>query len=110
LTSKRVAKELSIETDANLFARMAHEILKQGTEKYCPATPTESSDEVIDDFETSDLAREIAEYSDAIVRDPTDAETFHGRGLAHYDKGDYDAALSDFFRATELDSTYGAAY
>src|SRR5262249_31729148 len=65
LTSEKVTEKFSIDVNGDLFAMMTREIIEQGLKKYCAVVSSESSDE-IDDLESPDLDKEIAEYSDAL--------------------------------------------
>jgi tetratricopeptide (TPR) repeat protein len=65
-----------------------------------------------------DLA--IAEYSEAIRRNPNNPIAYYNRGLAYYqkrknakgdyDNGDYDRALADYTQALRLDPNFAVAY
>lgn len=46
--------------------------------------------------------RSIAAYGDAIARAPDDGSIYSRRALAHFDKGDYQAAAQDFEEARRL--------
>ena len=52
-----------------------------------------------------DLDRAIADYTRAIELNPTDAEAYHGRGIAHAAKGNYDEAIKDYDRALLLNQS-----
>jgi len=56
------------------------------------------------------LEEGIARYTDAIELAPGLALLYHGRGVAHRDRGDYDAALADFRRALELEPGRAITY
>ncbi len=46
----------------------------------------------------------IKAYSEVIERNPDLAESYYNRGLAYYNRGDYENALDDYNRAIEIDS------
>src|SRR5262249_15605097 len=52
----------------------------------------------------------IADFSEAIRRDPDYASAYHGRGLARRNKGALDLAIEDFDRALRLRPDGAAAY
>jgi tetratricopeptide (TPR) repeat protein len=41
---------------------------------------------------------------------PTDAKAYYDRGLAYYDKKDYDRAIAEYTQAIKLDPNYATAY
>ncbi len=51
----------------------------------------------------------IAAYTKAIEIAPT-AEAFTQRGVAHFDKEEWDAAIADYAKAIELDARHGEAF
>ena len=57
-----------------------------------------------------DLARALADYSEAIRLDPNDALAFNNRGLGYAAEKDYDRAILDFTEAIRLDPGYADAY
>src|SRR5262245_53095748 len=56
-----------------------------------------------------DIARAIADYDEAIQRDPSQAAVFHNRGIACAAKGDFDGAIADYDEAIRLNPKYAAA-
>jgi tetratricopeptide (TPR) repeat protein len=52
----------------------------------------------------------IADYSQAIRRDPENAAAYNNRGRAYADTGDYDKAITDLNQAIRLDPKYADAY
>ncbi len=52
----------------------------------------------------------IADYTQAIRLDPTDASAYYGRGLAYFFTGDYDSAIADYTEAIRLDPKNAMAY
>ena len=52
----------------------------------------------------------IKSCSQLIGTAPTDAVAYFHRGAAHYAKGDFANALSDYSKAIEIDPAYAAAY
>lgn len=52
----------------------------------------------------------IADYDEAIRRDPTNARAFNNRGLARAAAGQADQALADYAEAIRLDPGYTRAY
>ena len=54
----------------------------------------------------------IKSFTDAIIRDPQDAEAYYNRAVVHQSKPspDYDQAFSDFNRAVELNPKFAEAY
>jgi tetratricopeptide (TPR) repeat protein len=62
-------------------------------------------------LERSDFDGAIADFDQAIRRDPNAAESYNGRGAAWRAKGELDRALADFSYAIKLDGTnLGASY
>ncbi|HWY73418.1 MAG TPA: protein kinase, partial [Burkholderiaceae bacterium] len=59
------------------------------------------------DFEAN---RGIANYNDAIRRNPQDSYAYFIRGIAWTIKGDHDRAIADFDQAIRLNPLYAAAY
>ena len=60
--------------------------------------------------EACDLEALIAYYSQAILRDPTDAVAYHRRGFAYNRKGEFQNAIADCQEAIRLDPNNGVAY
>ena len=61
-------------------------------------------------FQTNgDYDRAIAEYDQAIQRNPNDPIVFNNRGIAYKSKGDVDRALMDFSEAIRLDPNFAEA-
>lgn len=60
--------------------------------------------------ETKDYDRIIAECSQAIERNPKDAEAYLRRGSVYGRKGDLDHALPDLNRALDLNPKFAQAY
>src|SRR5262249_22792678 len=56
-----------------------------------------------------DPDRAIADYTQAIQRDPTAAH-YNNRGLAYSDKGDLDRAIADYTQAIQRDPKHAKAY
>ncbi len=56
-----------------------------------------------------DWDRALADYDEAIKREPKNAVVRNNRGLAFHAKGDFDRAISDFSEAIKLDAKYAAA-
>jgi tetratricopeptide (TPR) repeat protein len=44
----------------------------------------------------------ISDLDKVLEKDPGHAPSYYERGIAHYEKGQYDLALSDFNKAQEL--------
>jgi lipoprotein NlpI len=57
-----------------------------------------------------DVAAAIADYNEAIKRDPKNAAALTNRGTAHSEKGDADAAFADFGEAIKRNPRYASAY
>jgi lipoprotein NlpI len=57
-----------------------------------------------------DLERAIADYNEAIQRDPKYAVPYNGRGNVWSDNGDLERAIADYTEAIRLDSEYATAY
>ncbi len=62
-----------------------------------------------DAFEREDYAGSVLAYSDAITLNPSSAEAYNNRGLAHYRLNDLAAALDDYNRALALRPDYANA-
>ena len=54
--------------------------------------------------------RAIADYDEAIKRDPVMADAYKSRGDAYYDKRQLDRAIADYTRAIEVDPKFAQAY
>jgi len=52
----------------------------------------------------------IADFNEAIVLNPADADIYFHRGLAYRAKGNYDSAIADFDQAIQLDPKDPEAY
>lgn len=57
-----------------------------------------------------DLDGAIADYTEAIRRDPSNMMTYHNRGYAYNLKEDYRAAERDLTEALKLDPGYSSSY
>lgn len=57
-----------------------------------------------------DYDRAIADYSEAIRLNPSDASAYNGRGSAYHDKREYDRAIADYSRAIEIDPRSADCY
>ncbi|MBF0507239.1 MAG: tetratricopeptide repeat protein [Nitrospirae bacterium] len=57
-----------------------------------------------------DYDKAIADYSEAIRRNPQYALAYNNRGIAWRDKGDYDKAIADYSEAILLNPQYVLAY
>ena len=57
-----------------------------------------------------DYDQAIADYGEALARNPTHAAAWYDRGSAHRMKGDHDAAIADYDRAIALDPRYEDAF
>jgi tetratricopeptide (TPR) repeat protein len=58
----------------------------------------------------SDFDGAIADFDEAIGRDPNSAKSFNGRGAAWRAKGKFDRAVADFSYAIKLDRSHMGAY
>jgi tetratricopeptide (TPR) repeat protein len=58
----------------------------------------------------SNYDRAIADYTDALRKDPNDAAAYYNRGIAHNNKGMHDRAIEDFNAALRLNPNDAAAY
>jgi lipoprotein NlpI len=58
----------------------------------------------------SDYDRAIADFNQAIARDPKDAVAYYNRGIAYKAEGDLDRAIADFDRAIAINPKYMAPY
>jgi tetratricopeptide (TPR) repeat protein len=61
-------------------------------------------------LEKSDFDGAIADFDQAIRRDPNAAESYNGRGAALRAKGEFDRAVDDFSYAIKLDGSNLGAY
>jgi len=61
-------------------------------------------------LERMDYDRAIADFSEAIRRDPKSTRGHNGRGIAYIRKGDYDHAIDDFDRTIAIDPKFYWAY
>jgi tetratricopeptide (TPR) repeat protein len=59
--------------------------------------------------EDDEVDEAIRTYSESIRLAPT-AEAYNDRGIAHFDKGQWDDAISDYTEAIRLDKNHGEAY
>ncbi len=59
---------------------------------------------------SGDFDRAIAEYSEAIRLDPTNAKAFFGRGVAYAKKGDLDRAISNYTEVIRLEPWNALAF
>ena len=57
-----------------------------------------------------DLDRVVAETTEAIERDPSDAQAYFRRGNAYSNAGDYARAIEDMSRVIELDPESSMAH
>lgn len=57
-----------------------------------------------------DLDQAIADYGEALGRNPTHAVAYYNRGTAWRIKGDYDKAIADYDRAIAIDPRYEDAF
>ena len=57
-----------------------------------------------------DLEKEMADYSEAIRRDPKNAQAYNNRGLAYCKQRKFDEAIADFSEAIRLDPKLASAY
>jgi tetratricopeptide (TPR) repeat protein len=78
----------------------------------------ESAADLISDFvnrgnahaDRQDFDQAIADYGEALGRNPTHAVAWYDRGSAWRMKGDYDKAIADYDRAIALDPRYEDAF
>ena len=68
-----------------------------------PATPRLFYDRGGGDYAKREFDRAVADYSQAIARNPKYAAAFNNRGDAYVIKGDVDPAIADFSQAIALD-------
>ena len=54
--------------------------------------------------------RAIADFNEAVERDPNFAKAYCNRGVAYYNKSLYDKAIGDFNKCLELDPKLADAY
>ena len=55
-------------------------------------------DQARDAYKKGDKERAIADFDTAIKLNPKDADVYTNRGLAYFDKGQYDRAIADLER------------
>lgn len=67
-----------------------------------PATTTQFIEQGCRYFAEGDFARAIADFDEAVRRDPAVAIAWRNRAAAHFCKGDYARAIEDYRRATAL--------
>jgi lipoprotein NlpI len=78
----------------------------------------ESDSDLVSDYvnrgnahaDRQELDDAIADYGEALTRNPTDAIAFYDRGAAHRMKQDYDSAIADYDRAIALNPRYEDAF
>ncbi len=68
-----------------------------------PATPKSITTAAWPTARRTDLAKAIADYTQAIRLDPKYIPAYANRGYVYYTRGDYDRALADFNKILELD-------
>ncbi|MGB8354666.1 MAG: tetratricopeptide repeat protein [Chthoniobacteraceae bacterium] len=56
------------------------------------------------------MDKAIADYSEAILLDPKDADAYNNRGIAYGKKGEFDKAIEDHIRLTELEANSPRGY
>jgi tetratricopeptide (TPR) repeat protein len=61
-------------------------------------------------YDKRDYDRAIADYSEAIRLNPSEASAYNGRGNAYHDKREYDLAIADYTRAIEIDPKNAGYY
>ena len=61
-------------------------------------------------YHKGELGLAIADYTEALLLKPDDAEADFGRGDVYCDKGDFDKAVADYTEAMRLDPAYADAY
>jgi tetratricopeptide (TPR) repeat protein len=59
---------------------------------------------------TGEPARALADYSEAIRLDPSNADAYFNRGNAAHDRGEFDRAIADFTDAVRLRPNWAAAF
>jgi tetratricopeptide (TPR) repeat protein len=59
---------------------------------------------------TTDIDKQIAEYSEAVKNNPNDVEAYIDRAWAYYTKEDYDRAIADCSEVLRLKPNNGEAY
>jgi tetratricopeptide (TPR) repeat protein len=63
-----------------------------------------------DEDDSSDIDKAIADYTQAINLEPTNAPIYFRRGNAYYGKGNYDQAIADYTKAIRLEPDNTRAY
>lgn len=78
-----------------------------------PLTPKEKSmtflQQGVQEASQGDYPAAIAAYTQALNTDPTNADAYYNRGVAHYYLGKPQLALEDFTQAIQLDPRYPEA-
>ena len=67
-----------------------------------PDPAKEAFEKGVSAIDRGDFDTAIADFTEAIRLDPTDANRYCNRGIAHCKKGDYDLAIGDLSKAIEL--------
>jgi len=87
-----------MELSAWALNRRGKELSKQATEADDVATAKELE------------AKAMADFQEAVVRDPDKWQAIHNRGVSYALMGEYDKALDDFKRTIKLNPNYTNAY
>ena len=53
-------------------------------------------------YRKNEVDRAMADYDEAIKRDPNYAVAYSNRGIAYRDKGEHDRAIADFLKVLEI--------
>lgn len=108
-TARTVAKRLP--DFKAVLERLADVEAELSGRKPTAASPSAAEEEEnADTGETDDLARRIAECSQAIQRNPRDVDAYYNRGVAYATRGEHEKAIADYTQVLKLDPRDACAY
>jgi tetratricopeptide (TPR) repeat protein len=103
-----------VKTTLTIIALFCVALLSGCGKKEVSNTPAEEQEnaERLEDKEEYDraIADAIADYTEALRLNPTDATAYYIRGVIYADKGEYDRAIADYTEAIRLNPDYADPY